>query len=170
MNDYLNRVLDFVKSQEDLEFSLGDTLDVKASILLVVVTFLATQSSEFLNRATILAAHWRYAQMFSIGFLIAAGFLALLELRLRKYPARMEPKKFLGWLAEVRDFYATEADPEARIIAWVYTKEIEKSQNRFEQSNVINTRKASMLKWCFRFTLGALGVNLLTLCGLYVGF
>ncbi len=46
------RLLIEINAKDDLATKLGDALDVKASILLVVIVFLATQTAYFLEKQT----------------------------------------------------------------------------------------------------------------------
>jgi hypothetical protein len=46
------RLLEEINSKDDLAVRLGDTLDVKASIVLAAITLLATQTAYFLDQET----------------------------------------------------------------------------------------------------------------------
>jgi hypothetical protein len=74
MNSYSSTMLEFMKSQDDLEYSLGDTLDVKTSIVLVAITFLAAQSAVLLSKNAAASVYCRWGQILSVSFLIACGF------------------------------------------------------------------------------------------------
>src|SRR5690348_4795153 len=95
MKELQKTVEEYLKSQDDLEFELGDTLDVKTSIALVLITFLATQSADFLRHNPPLSSFWHVVQVVSAAALIAAGVLAIAELKPRGYIARTEPAEFL---------------------------------------------------------------------------
>lgn len=70
--DELNRVIiEHLPAQDELEFELGDTLDIKTSIVLVVIVFLAAQSGAFLAQS--MPRHWHCIQMLSAACLVAAG-------------------------------------------------------------------------------------------------
>lgn len=45
-----DRILAELSVKDDLSFKLGDTLDVKASIGMVVITFLGTQTAYLLDK------------------------------------------------------------------------------------------------------------------------
>jgi hypothetical protein len=169
MSDYQDTVLDFVKSQDDLEFALGDTIDIKTSIVLVVIAFLATQSIGFLKGNPSIDPPWRWVQVFSVLLLVIAGLLALFELLPRKYAARMAPSDFLAWIAELEEFYKGDIEGESKILTQINKTETEKIKARFAQNNGTNALKSKLLKWCFRCLLVALMLNLLTVFGLYLG-
>ena len=149
---------------------MGDTLDIKTSIVLVVITFLATQSGDFLRAKPPLSSFWHDVQVISILFLIAAGVMALFELIPRKYTVRMAPKEFLEWVEKLSSFYKGDADAESKIVGAISNAELEKIKTRFARNSAINERKSKLLVWCFRFTLTALALNLFTLLRLSIGF
>jgi hypothetical protein len=163
MKEYRDTVFEFIKSQDDLEFTLGDTLDIKTSIVLVVITFLATQSADFLRGIPPLSTFWRCIQILSTLSLIVAGGVALYELFPREYMARMSPGKFLGWVKELSEFYKDHADAESKIVSAIDDAELKKVETRFARNSAINALKSKLLEWSFYFTLAALVINLLTL-------
>jgi hypothetical protein len=163
MKEYRDTVFEFVKSQDDLEFALGDTLDIKTSIVLVLITFLATQSADFLRGIPPLSTFWHYTQIVSTLSLIVAGGLALYELFPREYMARMSPGKFLGWMNELSEFYKDDADAESKIVGAINDAELKKAETRFARNSAINAQKSKLLEWSFYFSLAALAINLLTL-------
>ncbi|HET7213626.1 MAG TPA: hypothetical protein VFL79_08560 [Terriglobia bacterium] len=169
MEDYLRSVEEHVKSQDDLEFGLGDTLDVKTSIAVVAITFLATQSAGFLDSKPALPPWLHFAQFFSILFLAVAGVLALGELWPRKYAARTAPGEFQSWVERLSTFYNGDPDSASKVITEIARQEIQKSTKRFEHNSKVNTQKFWFLEWCFRLTLFALMLNLLTLVVLAFG-
>ncbi len=71
MNGYEQMISERLKDQDEREFALGDTLDIKTSIALVIITFLATQSAEFLK--TTLSPYWHIIQRVSVGCIVIAG-------------------------------------------------------------------------------------------------
>ena len=87
----------YVKSQDDFEVKLGDTLDIKTSIAVVILVFLATQSAGFLALASI-PLHWRNIQIVSAICIGIAGILAVYELLPRKYNVRPDSVEFVAWV------------------------------------------------------------------------
>jgi hypothetical protein len=67
-----------VNAKEDLALRLGDAMDVKASISLALILFLATQSAYFLDKR--LPRIGVAMQLFSILCIVLAAIFALLEL------------------------------------------------------------------------------------------
>jgi hypothetical protein len=166
MKELQRTVEDYIKSQDDLEFELGDTLDVKTSIALVLITFLATQSADFLRHSPPLSSFWHVLQVVSVVLLVAAGVLAIVELKPRRYKARTGPAEFLAWVEELREHYKGEPDLESRVVDEINRREVEKITSRFNRNRAINAMKSNLIEWCFRFTLAAVLLNLATLARL----
>lgn len=144
--------------KDDQTFKAGDAIDVKASIGLVVITFLATQTGVFLTTA----GPGQRLQLWAAVSLAVAGALALLELWPRDY--LVETTEGLeGWLSELRDYYRNETDREARVAAAMTAGQIKRTRQRIENNGQINDRKSRYLIWSFRFTAVALTLNLITL-------
>lgn len=170
MSEYQETALNFAKSQDDLEFSLGDTLDIKSSILLVVITFLAAQSSGFISKNPALASYWHCVQIIAVLLLVTAGVLILIELLPRRYAARMAPDAFLDWIAQLERFYENEPDRASKILDLIYKAETEKVRVRFARNSHTNALKSRLVEWAFRCALVALMLNLATLFGLYLSY
>jgi uncharacterized protein (DUF983 family) len=166
MKGYRDTILDFAMSQDDLEFSLGDALDVKSSIFLVVITFLAIQSAAFLSSVVALSAFWHWAQILSVALLVCGGLLALLELIPRNYKARMATDEFLDWVSNLERHYKDEPQSESIVLAKIQNVEMERVRLRFIKNRKINSLKSTLNGWCFRCTMGSLALNLLTLLAL----
>lgn len=169
MEAYNETVAEFVRSQDDREVDLGDTFDIKTSIALVIITFLATQSAEFLK--TPLSACWHTIQQLSVACLVIAGVLAFLELIPRNYRLRMTPDEFLNWVDQTKTFYKEKGvtDPESSTLERIRSIEIERLKARFAANSAINTWKSRLMGWSFYFTMAAVALNLATLVDLSFG-
>lgn len=64
------KLLAELNAKDDLAQRLGDTLDVKASMGMVVITFLGTQTAYFLDKHVVGIAH--KLQAVSVCFLVLA--------------------------------------------------------------------------------------------------
>jgi hypothetical protein len=153
--EILIRRLDII---DDQAFKLGDTIDVKASIGLVVITFLATQSASFLA----VNEPGRWLQMVSAFALSIAGVFALCELWPRTY-AIEAAEAMDGWIKDLRDYYKDEKNADALIEAAMSDGHILRAKERIERNAAINKQKSMLLGWSFRFTALALVLNLSTL-------
>ncbi|MHB1794647.1 MAG: hypothetical protein ACYCPO_06735 [Acidobacteriaceae bacterium] len=158
-------ILEHLQSQDDLEFELGDTFDIKTSIALVIIIFLATQSGGFLSSK--MPLHWHNIQIASVACVVIAGFLAMFALWPRNYKLKLEPKGFLGWVKEVKEFYG---DDKAAVVEFLRSTQIEKIQKRFARNSSINARKSRFMELAFYFTMAALVLNIATLLALSSGW
>ena len=168
MNKYDELILNYLKTQDDLHFRLGDTLDIKTSIALAVIIFLTTQSVGILS-APAIPLHWRNAQIASVIFLATAVGAALYELWPRKYWKMPDPDKFIGWTEELKAFYNQEENSgaESRTVEQIQKAEgIEKTKNRIMHNAALNDFKLRTMGWAFYLTLFPLFLNFLTIIAL----
>jgi hypothetical protein len=166
MAAYNQFLSEFLKAQDEREFALGDTLDIKTSIALVIITFLATQSAEFMKHP--LSPFWQLVQHISIPFIVVAGLLALIELIPRNYRLRTASDEFVKWAEETRRFYADqgETDPEHKAIERINETELHKLRNRFRVNMSINEGKSKLMSVSFYCIFVAVCCNLGTLTAL----
>ncbi len=156
------RLLQEMNSKDDLAIKLGDGLDVKASILLLVITFLATQTAYFLDKHAAGLPHY---------LLVAAGVLlgcatiaAFVELWPRTYVLPLPEKSGIDRAAELRDFYSQHEGVEADVMVAEFTKnEMGWAQSRISTNQGINHVKARWLEWSFYLTAVAMIFNIATL-------
>jgi hypothetical protein len=139
-------------------FSLGDVLDAKASIGLVIVTFLAIQTADFLK----VSGPGDELQFWSAVALAVAGALALAELWPRNYQTET-PESLTGWLQELRDYYQNDAEAEKRVTAAFTAGLRDRTVERLDANSRLNRRKSTYMTWCYRFTTVAFALNLVTL-------
>jgi len=164
-NEFKQIIDEHLRSQDDREFGLGDTLDIKTSIALVVVIFLATQSGGFL--ASPMPLHWHNIQIVSVGCVIIAGVLAMIVLWPRTYKLKIQPSEFLGWTKQVNEFYG---ENRVAAVEFIRSKQIQRIQKRFAVNSSINASKSAAMSWSFYFTMTALILNIATLIGLSTGW
>src|ERR1700685_775000 len=104
-----------INAKEDLSLRIGDALDVKASIGLAVILFLATQSAYLLDKG--LPRIGITFQIFSIGATALAAVFSLLELWPRVY-VLPEPESLIisQRIEELTNHYSTYPDAEANAL------------------------------------------------------
>jgi|WetSurMetagenome_2_1015567.scaffolds.fasta_scaffold475763_1 hypothetical protein len=167
---YEQIILENLESQNDIEYELGDTLDIKTSIALVVIIFLATQSGGFLAMA--MPRHWHNIQLVAVICLVFSGLIAVFELFPRTYKVGLEPDEFIKWAQDVEAFYnaKTSSNPEAKGVEFIRRKVVGQMLTRFAANRAINAMKSKLVTWVFRLTLIAFILNLFTLAGLSTGW
>lgn len=156
------RMLDEIRAKDALEFGLGDTLDVKASILLAAIALLATQTAYFLDKQVSGLPH-----LLLVGaalLLVLATVAALLELWPRDYMAPVPESGGLNRIEELSQFYSEFEDADADFILAELTKdEIEWAIDRIGRNRKANNFKSRFLNLSFYLTLVAMGLNIATL-------
>ncbi len=168
--EYEQLIADNLKFQNEIQYELGDTLDIKTSIALVVIIFLAEQSRKFLESP--MPLHWHNTQIASVVGLIIAGLLAVYELLPRTYKVGLEPPEFLKWANDTKDFYTKEGstDSMSKCVERIRARSIEIERKRFTDNSAHNAKKSRAVEWMFFLTMGALILNLATLAGLTSGW
>lgn len=141
---------------------MADSLDVKASILLLVITFIATQTAYFLDKH---ATGYAHSLLIASGVLLGlATVAAFVELWPRTYVIPAPETSGVDRAAELRDFYAKHEGIGADSMMSEFTKnEMGWAQARIEKNEGINYTKARFLGWSFYLTALAMTLNILVL-------
>ena len=156
------RFLSELNAKDDLALKLGDTLDVKASIGLVVVTFLGTQTAYLLDKHVGGICHW--LQSISVAFLVAATIACIVELWPRQY-ILIEPEgNVKDRISQLRAHYSQFPDADdSHILAQLTDDEIAWTTIRIAKNQGWNKRKSRWLEWSFYATAGSFVLNLVTI-------
>src|SRR6185437_17075561 len=129
---------------------LGDVLDVKASILLVVVVFLVDISKRLTESGPQLASHPMVhapLHLLSIFLLATSVVLIFFELWPRKYALPPAIGEEDAWIEEKR-LEAGQSD--STVVEELLKKRREGALRRVNENGKINSSKSCFLKWAFR--------------------
>jgi|SRR5438445_5729203 len=161
MAEMLRMIREEIHAKEDLALRLGDALDVKASIGLAVILFLATQTAYFLDKG--LPSLGAAMQIFSISCIVLAAVFALLELWPRTY-ILPEPESAVlpRRLSELKAHYSPYPNADSHIAEAFLRDEIEWAKSRIADSQEKNRSKSKRLEVSFWCTAAAVILNLLT--------
>ena len=152
---------EYTIKRDEREFSVGDTLDVKTSVILAVIVFLAAQSDSFFH-STIIG--WSlYLQYISVAALILAGIFAVLELWPRNYQQEDSPLKYDEWMEKLRLHYSESENVESDVLEQAILGRTQAARERAESNIRVNNRKSALLQAAFYFTVISLSANLATL-------
>jgi len=155
-------ILAEMNSKDDLTFRVGDTLDMKASILLAAITLLATQVFYFLDKRQAGLAY--YLLLVSAVLLAGATVAAFLELRPRKYIIPIPEKSGIDRAAELKRFYSQHEGVEVETMMAEFTKDqMGWAQSRISTNMDINKTKADWLERSFYLTACAMILNIIAL-------
>lgn len=160
------RLLDEINSKEDLTLRLGDALDVKASIGLALIIFLATQSAYFLDKGLSRFGFWM--QIASVLCIALAAFFAVYELWPRTYILpKPESDIIPARVKQLKEYFASypESYPNVQenVADALINDEIGWATSRIADNQEKNWRKSNSLNLSFWATIPALALNIATL-------
>lgn len=152
---------DYARDRDAREFSLGDTLDVKASVILAVIVFLAAQSEHFFQGNLNLCM--RGLQYLSVLALVLGGIFAVIELIPRDYGAEGSPSSYDKWVSDLESYYAGKENADALVVEQAIRGRLTRATERIEANIAVNKGKSTFLSLCFICTTVSLAANLLTM-------
>jgi hypothetical protein len=156
------RLLQQLEGKDDLTLRLGDTLDIKASILLAAIILLATQTAYFLDKHQTGVAH--YMLIGSVILLCGGTIAAFWELWPRTYMLPIPEKSGIDRATELRGFYSQHEGVEADTMIAEFTKdEMGWARSRISTNQQINHFKSKCLEWSFYLTGVAMALNIATI-------
>lgn len=147
--------LEAAQKYDDSERSLGDVLDVKASVVLVAVTFIAGISGQLLVMQE-LSPCWHKvqvsAQLCALVLLAIAGGLIIAELWPSDYVSQPTPKEDAEWIDKLM---VDNCDCNV-VLDKVLKHKLKSATERVESNKKISDRKSELLSWVFKLTAGAM--------------
>jgi hypothetical protein len=159
-------LFDGYMKEAEYSITLGDTLDMKANIWLVVITFLATQTAYFLSKELSVCLFW--GQVASAFLLVIAGLLSLWELMPRDYLLfRPSEGAIQRKLEKLRNEHKESTDEEKLVEAAIMNAQMEWAKERIEFNMRINRKKSALIDWSFWLAAAAFVINFVTLASLF---
>jgi hypothetical protein len=153
-------VMDFMhglaRQRDAFEVSLGDTLDVKGSILLAAIPIVAALTGYILTVRNIPLCLY-VAQVSCSVFLALAGVLVIAELWPRDYYLDAMPESFAAW---IRDTVSESSDDAQTAIVKILEGDIENCCEGIAINHKINVTKSRLLNWAFFSLVAAVAVSL----------
>jgi len=135
----------------------ADAIDVKSSVMVVAVTFLAGQSTFLLSRQ--IGSILKWEQVSSIAIQIAAGVLLGIILGVYTYHGE-RTEKYPGWRNELTNFHQGKDE---EVTKDMLTGIIGGMADRCKEAFTTNDRKAGLLVWAYKLTAFAFFLNLCVL-------
>jgi len=156
------RLLEEMNQKDDAAIKLGDTLDVKASILMAAIALLATQTAYFLDKQTPGLAHFL---LIGAGISLAfATIFSFVELWPREYHFPVPERSGIDRVAELHQFYSQHQIVDASVMVSEFTKdEMGWAQFRISKNEAINETKSLCLQLSFYLTAAGMTLNIATL-------
>jgi hypothetical protein len=147
--------LESAQKYDDSERSLGDVMDVKASVALVAVTFLAGVSAQLITMPGLSPLRSEIqlpVQLIALLLLSVAGSLIIAELWPSDYKTLSTPKADADWIERLN----TAGDNSATVLDTVLKYKLSSATERVEHNKKINDRKSVLLAWAFKLLAVAL--------------
>src|SRR5579863_10314787 len=142
-------IIERLSAKDELTYQRGDTLDVKASIVLVVVTFLAGQSADLLAKGN-LTPYGKIAQIVAAISIALAGILVWGQLWPREYEVEAA-EKFPQWKEDLEEFYSQDSDTSVTVSTLLIEGIIARTTERIYAKSAINKRRSNLLLWSYIF-------------------
>jgi hypothetical protein len=145
--------------RDRIEYERGDALDVKAGLVLVVLTFLAGQtidlSKDILGRTDMALV------VISTVAVIVGTVSALWQWLPVKYGVLSHPAKYKPWLEDLIKRHLARNLPDNDTVAHLENLEISQATERINTNIAISKKKLRLMKACFICVFLSLLANLL---------
>ena len=136
---------DLSKRKEGYEVTLGDSLDVKASIALVVVAFLGATSGTILTVAT-LGFYSKLIQVVAIAATGGAGLCGFISLWPKIYWLEDFPQQYLNWAQGMASYHKEQFSHDMLL-----RKDMHEVEVRITKNHTLNVAKSWWLFGAFAF-------------------
>jgi hypothetical protein len=161
-NTPADSIRELTKRVDELNYAVGDTLDVKSSIILVVITLLGTVSGGIVATAN-LPATIKLVQSAAVLALVVAGVLTLIALWPREFSIPPRPERHWDYLNGLEQYYAGEPHAEQRVVA-DFDAELERlARERIICNNQLASKKTKLNSGAFYATAVAVTLELVSL-------
>jgi hypothetical protein len=157
INDF---IAEKARERDHFELGLGDTFDVKASIVLLILTFLGTISATILT-ADKLTLVPKLAQIPVIAFTVISGIFCVACLWPKDYLFDDLPDRYVNWLGNLDG-------SDAERLEGVVNLNLELANGRISHNHALNKTKAWSLNGAFWSMSVALFVELAAIA--YIAF
>jgi hypothetical protein len=141
-------VIDDAKRLDDLNYQVGDVLDVKASIILVVVTFLGTLSGEFLS-ITDLPTTIKIIQIVAVVMVSAAGILTLFALWPRQFDIPQKPEEVSEYVNALEAHFKGKPSNDSLVWEEFCKQRMDSILARIATNKELADSKARFNQWAF---------------------
>jgi hypothetical protein len=157
-----NAIAEHEKRLDELFFQLSDVLDVKASIILVVISFLGAISGQVLVLHD-LPFLIRSVQMVAVLALAGGVFATVRSLWPRIFDAPPDTAEWISYLQELENHYEGE-DNASELVAKDFMQAIaRRRQERIAKNRALTTAKSNLNDWAFRGTVVAVAAQAVSL-------
>jgi hypothetical protein len=157
-NDNVRKALkEHALGRDTLELGCGDALDIKAGLVLVVLTFLAGQAVDLFKDVHGLFSTGMEA--LSVGAVGIGALAALVQWFPRKYRILSHPTSYKNWLEKLVTAHSGTGIEERETLKYIENIEIAQAIERVDENRRLNERKLFLMKICFICVFVALLAN-----------
>jgi len=160
--EILDAVYEDAKRLDEINYGVGDALDVKASILLLVITFLGTLSGQILG-LTILPRAMKVVQLIAVLGICTSGVLTLLALWPRRFSIAPAPEEMLNYAEELAVYFEGEPNQEELLLERFRRDRRELTSERISKNNQIAATKTRFNELGFYAITVSAAAELITL-------
>jgi hypothetical protein len=167
--------------RDQQEFALGDTLDIKAGLILTGLTFLSILTGDLMKSTGISHVEvWAIlkgsaaigvafvewvAQFISVLAIIVGGVYSVRVLAPRDYDREPAPNKYMSWITDTEKYRVTYPDAGAESVTAekLIAKRIENAIANVQTNLALNKRKSDLMFVAFACMVTSFAFNILTL-------
>jgi hypothetical protein len=154
---------DMTMERDHMELSLGDTLDVKAGIVLAAITVLGSLTGTLLGSTPPIPKEAQIAQMFSLGFIAVGALFSVMAMVPREYLLPDTPEKYRKWIEDLKEYYKDNpAELESKTVEGL----TQVATQRITTNHEINSAKSGYLVVSFWVTIAALTIDMVSLAAI----
>lgn len=161
-NDIEKAIRDEAKRLDELYYQLADVLDVKASIILVVDTFLGTLSAEILALKDLPLAI-KIIQLLAIAVLCVVIIQTIRAIWPYKFEAPPRPQEWVEHSAKLESYFAGKLDASGLISEQFERDMAKRTLDRIAVNRNVTEKKSDANAWAFRGTAVVIALQLITL-------
>jgi len=160
----MTELAEYTHERDRIEFSLGDTLDIKTGLILACLTFLAIQSADLIKTGlSALPLQQAVAQVISIMCLVAGGALSVWVLWPRNYIREAPPEKYERWIADTDKFRQSNPSAEPFTEDKLRSARLSAAMERLRVNSAINKTKSNLMFGAFYCLTVSFAANIITL-------
>jgi hypothetical protein len=150
------------KRLDEINYSVGDVLDVKASIILVALTFLGTLSSQILLISD-LPATIKVIQIIAVVALSIAAILTICTLWPRQFDIPPSPKESSAYAEELRNHFSGDPNAEGSLLQQFQIARLDLTLARIDTNNRFASSKSRSNRWAFYAVCVSVATELVSL-------
>ncbi len=157
-----DHIAEEAKRLDEITYQAGDVLDVKASIVLLVITFLGTLSGQIISVPD-LSPTIKVIQVVAVAALCSSGLLTLCALWPRDFGIPRDPKKLTTYVNSLFEYFGDKPNPEELVLQQYEVVRNQSVVDRISTNTYFARSKARLNKLAFYAVAVSLLAELISL-------